>query len=168
MGFSSPADAVSAAPLDPPAGDSLQVSAPGGRGGSRAPARRTDLGPAAPRGRKGRPERRGRGKGALEAFFAILHWIQAVTAALSVTGSSSIIGYAVFQNTARSPEVRPLFYLSISDLCLGMCWLIGALLYSNTTTETPDQEVACYNVQTTGQGSQSPEPESQAALQAQL
>ncbi|XP_060105434.1 transmembrane protein 116 [Heteronotia binoei] len=84
-------------------------------------------------------------------FFAIIHWIQAVTAALSVIGSSSIIGYAVFQNAARSPEVRPLFYLSISDLCLGMCWLIGSLLYSSKATEMPSQGVTCYNLQTIGQ-----------------
>nr|XP_056715085.1 transmembrane protein 116 [Euleptes europaea] len=71
-------------------------------------------------------------------------------AALSVMGSSSMIGYAVFQNAARSPEVRPLFYLSVSDLCLGMCWLVGALLYGN---ETPEAGLgnACYNLQTMGQ-----------------
>ncbi|EMP37132.1 hypothetical protein UY3_05663 [Chelonia mydas] len=44
--------------------------------------------------------------------------------------------------------MRPLFYLSLSDLFLGMCWLIGALLY---TTETTNQDVVCYNLQTTGQ-----------------
>ncbi|KAJ7309826.1 hypothetical protein JRQ81_007897 [Phrynocephalus forsythii] len=38
-------------------------------------------------------------------FYAVVHWIQAVTAALSVIGSSSVIGYAVFQNGARTPEV---------------------------------------------------------------
>ncbi|XP_048677571.2 transmembrane protein 116 isoform X1 [Caretta caretta] len=45
-------------------------------------------------------------------------------------------------------KMRPLFYLSLSDLFLGMCWLIGALLY---TTETTNQDVVCYNLQTTGQ-----------------
>ncbi|XP_063000386.1 transmembrane protein 116 [Elgaria multicarinata webbii] len=84
-------------------------------------------------------------------FFAAVHWIQAVMAALSVIGSSSMIGYAVFQNTARSPEVRPLFYLSLSDLFLGVCWLTGALLYSKETTKPTSQEAACYNLQATGQ-----------------
>ncbi|XP_042297663.1 transmembrane protein 116 isoform X2 [Sceloporus undulatus] len=84
-------------------------------------------------------------------FFSVIHWIQAVTATLSVIGSSSMIGYAVFQNAARSPEVRPLFYLSLSDLFLGVCWLTGALLYSQEATETTSQEVACYNLQTMGQ-----------------
>ncbi|NXC89778.1 TM116 protein, partial [Cercotrichas coryphoeus] len=67
---------------------------------------------------------------------------------LSVVGSSSIIAYAVFQNAVRSPEVRPLFYLSLSDLFLGMCWLAGALLYSSPTSQ---QDLICYNLQATGQ-----------------
>ncbi|KAH0625640.1 hypothetical protein JD844_015230 [Phrynosoma platyrhinos] len=62
-----------------------------------------------------------------------------------------MIGYAVFQNAARSPEVRPLFYLSLSDLFLGGCWLTGALLYSQEATESTNQDAACYNLQTTGQ-----------------
>uniref|UniRef100_A0A8D0H1N4 Transmembrane protein 116 n=1 Tax=Sphenodon punctatus TaxID=8508 RepID=A0A8D0H1N4_SPHPU len=66
----------------------------------------------------------------------------------SVVGSSSIIVYAVFQNAVRSPELRPLFYLSLSDLFLGICWLIGAFLYNTSTT---NQDVICYNLQTTGQ-----------------
>uniref|UniRef100_A0A8B9VFL0 Transmembrane protein 116 n=1 Tax=Anas zonorhyncha TaxID=75864 RepID=A0A8B9VFL0_9AVES len=67
---------------------------------------------------------------------------------VSITGSSSIIAYAVFQNAVRSPEVRPLFYLSLSDLLLGMCWLTGALLYS---TPTSKHDLICYNLQATGQ-----------------
>ncbi|XP_067329180.1 transmembrane protein 116 isoform X2 [Anolis sagrei] len=84
-------------------------------------------------------------------FFAVIHWIQAITASLSVIGSSSMIGYAIFQNTARSPEGRPLFYLSLSDLLLAVCWLAGALLYSQEATEPNHWEAACYNLQTTGQ-----------------
>ncbi|XP_043354032.1 transmembrane protein 116 isoform X5 [Dermochelys coriacea] len=80
--------------------------------------------------------------------YSAIQWIQFVMATLSVIGSSSIIAYAVFQNVVRSPEVRPLFYLSLSDLFLGMCWLIGALLY---TTVITNQDVVCYNLQTTGQ-----------------
>ncbi|XP_054852470.1 transmembrane protein 116 [Eublepharis macularius] len=89
--------------------------------------------------------------GARPQFFDALHWIQAIMAALSVVGSSSIIGYAVFQNGARSPEVWPLFYLSTSDLCLGLCWLIGALFYGRETIEAKDQGAACYNLQVMGQ-----------------
>ncbi|XP_074868714.1 transmembrane protein 116 isoform X3 [Carettochelys insculpta] len=83
-----------------------------------------------------------------QGVYSALQWIQFVVATLSVIGSSSLIAYAVFQNEVRSPEVRPLFYLSLSDLFLGMCWLIGALLY---TTPTTNQDVVCYNLQTTGQ-----------------
>ncbi|NWI99239.1 TM116 protein, partial [Crypturellus undulatus] len=46
------------------------------------------------------------------------------------------------------PQVRPLFYLSLSDLLLGMCWLAGALLYS---TPAPEEDLICYNLQATGQ-----------------
>ncbi|KGL75908.1 Transmembrane protein 116, partial [Tinamus guttatus] len=80
--------------------------------------------------------------------YSALQWIQFTMALLSVIGSSSIIAYAVFQNAVRSPEVRPLFYLSLSDLLLGMCWLAGALLYS---TPAPEEDLICYNLQATGQ-----------------
>ncbi|KFP82161.1 Transmembrane protein 116, partial [Apaloderma vittatum] len=80
--------------------------------------------------------------------FSALQWIHFTMAMLSVIGSSSIIAYAVFQNAVRSPEVRPLFYLSLSDLFLGMCWLAGAVLYS---TPTSRQDLICYNLQATGQ-----------------
>nr|XP_009491623.1 PREDICTED: transmembrane protein 116 [Pelecanus crispus] len=73
---------------------------------------------------------------------------QPVLCFLSVIGSSSIIAYAIFQNAVRSPEVHPLFYLSLSDLFLGMCWLTGALLYS---TPISKQDLICYNLQATGQ-----------------
>ncbi|KAM6318148.1 transmembrane protein 116 [Podargus strigoides] len=83
-----------------------------------------------------------------QEVYAALQWIQFTTAILSVIGSSSIIAYAVFQNAVRSPEVRPLFYLSLSDLFLGMCWLTGTLLYS---TPASKQDLICYNLQATGQ-----------------
>ncbi|NWV24529.1 TM116 protein, partial [Origma solitaria] len=45
-------------------------------------------------------------------------------------------------------QVRPLFYLSLSDLFLGICWLAGALIYSSPTSQ---QDLICYNLQATGQ-----------------
>ncbi|KAM3826147.1 transmembrane protein 116 [Vipera latastei] len=84
-------------------------------------------------------------------FFTVIHWIQAATATLSIMGSSSIIGYTIFQNTARSPEVRPLVYLSLSDLSLGLCWLTGALLYSREASHPTGEADACFNLQATGQ-----------------
>ncbi|TRZ18306.1 hypothetical protein HGM15179_008731 [Zosterops borbonicus] len=86
--------------------------------------------------------------GGWQEVYSALQWIQFTMAMLSVVGSSSIIAYAVFQNAVRSPEVRPLFYLSLSDLFLGLCWLAGALLYSSPTSQ---QDLICYNLQATGQ-----------------
>ncbi|KAM3937089.1 transmembrane protein 116 [Leptodactylus fuscus] len=82
----------------------------------------------------------------LLAVYSHVKWIQVVTAMLSIVGSGSIIGYAVFQNAVKSPEVRPLFYLSVTDLLLAFCWLLGAVLYK------PDiQGSQCFNLQAVGQ-----------------
>ncbi|XP_032732157.1 transmembrane protein 116 isoform X6 [Lontra canadensis] len=80
--------------------------------------------------------------------FSAIQWIQFVMATLSVIGSSSLIAYAVFQNIQKSPEIRPLFYLSFSDLLLGICWLIEALLYG---TSVANKDIVCYNLQAVGQ-----------------
>ncbi|XP_019589448.1 transmembrane protein 116 isoform X1 [Rhinolophus sinicus] len=84
----------------------------------------------------------------LDLAFSAVQWIQFVMATLSVIGSSSLIAYAVFQNIQKSPEMRPLFYLSFSDLLLGICWLIEALLYG---TSTANKDIICYNLQAVGQ-----------------
>ncbi|CAO2629479.1 Transmembrane protein 116 [Lemmus lemmus] len=47
-----------------------------------------------------------------------------------------------------SAEIKPLFYLSFSDLLLGICWLIKALLYG---TSAPHKDSICYNLQTVGE-----------------
>ncbi|XP_053329217.1 transmembrane protein 116 [Spea bombifrons] len=80
--------------------------------------------------------------------YSEIKWIQVVTAILSVLGSGSIIGYAVFHSAVRSPEVRPLFYLSLSDLLLALCWLLGTVLYRRSVCS---KNVACYNLQSVGQ-----------------
>ncbi|XP_042817628.1 transmembrane protein 116 isoform X2 [Panthera tigris] len=69
-------------------------------------------------------------------------------ATLSVIGSSSLIASAVFQNIQKSPEIRPLFYMSFSDLLLGICRLIEALLYG---TSAASKDIVCYNLQAVGQ-----------------
>ncbi|XP_006148047.1 transmembrane protein 116 isoform X3 [Tupaia chinensis] len=83
-----------------------------------------------------------------DLVFSAIQWIQFVMATLSVIGSSSLIAYAVFQNIQKYPEIRPLFYLSFSDLLLGICWLIETLLYG---TSGDNKDVICYNLQTVGQ-----------------
>ncbi|XP_026980413.1 transmembrane protein 116 isoform X4 [Sagmatias obliquidens] len=81
-------------------------------------------------------------------LFPAIQWIQFVMATLSVIGSSSLIAYAVFQNIQKSPEIRPLVYLSFSDLLLGIYWLIEALLYG---TSAANKDIVCYNLQAVGQ-----------------
>ncbi|XP_072271955.1 transmembrane protein 116 isoform X2 [Pyxicephalus adspersus] len=83
----------------------------------------------------------------IHGVYASIKWIQVITATLSILGPGSIIGYAVFQNVVTSSEVRPLFYLSLSDLLLAACWLIGAVLYRRSC----QHDVACYNLQAVGQ-----------------
>ncbi|XP_007936460.1 transmembrane protein 116 [Orycteropus afer afer] len=43
---------------------------------------------------------------------------------------------------------RPLLCLSLSDLLLGICWLIDALLYG---TSSANKDIVCYNLQAVGQ-----------------
>ncbi|XP_040106790.1 transmembrane protein 116 isoform X1 [Oryx dammah] len=83
-----------------------------------------------------------------DLFFSAIQWIQFVMATLSVIGSSSLVAYAIFQNVQKSPERRPLFYLSFSDLLLGIYWLTEALLYG---TSTASKDIVCYNLQVVGQ-----------------
>ncbi|KAK6483422.1 transmembrane protein 116-like [Huso huso] len=77
-----------------------------------------------------------------------VRWIQFIMAILSILGSGSIITYAAFQNLIKTPEIRPLFYLSFTDLLLGVSWLVGAVLYREPLGS---QNIACYNLQSTGQ-----------------
>ncbi|XP_048641588.1 transmembrane protein 116 isoform X2 [Marmota marmota marmota] len=83
-----------------------------------------------------------------ERVFSAIQWIQFIMAILSIIGSSSLISYAVFKNTPKSPEIRPLFCLSFSDLLLGICWLTEALLYG---TSVANKDIICYNLQALGQ-----------------
>ncbi|XP_073916812.1 transmembrane protein 116 isoform X3 [Castor canadensis] len=83
-----------------------------------------------------------------DSVFSTIQWIQFFMATLSVIGSSSLITYAVFQDIQKSPEIRPLFYLSFSDLLVGVCWLIEALLYGTPATH---KDIICYNLQAVGQ-----------------
>ncbi|XP_039724097.1 transmembrane protein 116 isoform X4 [Pteropus medius] len=84
----------------------------------------------------------------LDLVYSAIQWIQFVMATLSVIGSSSLIAYAVFQNIQKSPEIKPLFYLSFSDLLLGICCLIEVLLYG---TSAANKDIICYNLQAIGQ-----------------
>ncbi|XP_051017533.1 transmembrane protein 116 [Acomys russatus] len=87
-------------------------------------------------------------EGRWDPFFPAIQWIQFAVATLSVIGSSSIITYAVFQNPPKSAEIKPLLYLSLSDLLLGICWLIKALVYG---TSAAHKDSICYNLQAVGE-----------------
>lgn len=54
----------------------------------------------------------------------------------------------MFQSPQKSAEVKSLLYLSFSDLLLGICWLIKALLYG---TAAAHKDSICYNLQTAGE-----------------
>uniref|UniRef100_A0A8C5JY07 Transmembrane protein 116 n=1 Tax=Jaculus jaculus TaxID=51337 RepID=A0A8C5JY07_JACJA len=61
-----------------------------------------------------------------DSDFSAIQWIQFVMATL----------------------IKPLFYLNFSDLLLGICWLMKALLYGTSTTH---KDIICYNLQTIGE-----------------
>uniref|UniRef100_A0A670IS84 Transmembrane protein 116 n=1 Tax=Podarcis muralis TaxID=64176 RepID=A0A670IS84_PODMU len=63
-----------------------------------------------------------------------------------------LVGFCMW-NGKRAPELkgRPLFYLSLLDLFLGMSWLFGALLYNEEAAMSASQEAACYNLQATAE-----------------
>ncbi|KAJ8415482.1 hypothetical protein AAFF_G00424620 [Aldrovandia affinis] len=79
--------------------------------------------------------------------YFVVRWIQLIMAVLSILGSGSIIVYATFQNLVRTSEVKPLFLLSVTDLLLGLSWLIGAVLFA----EPCEKHAACYNLHTVEQ-----------------
>uniref|UniRef100_A0A667Y180 Transmembrane protein 116 n=1 Tax=Myripristis murdjan TaxID=586833 RepID=A0A667Y180_9TELE len=51
------------------------------------------------------------------------------------------------QRLLREPEVQPLLLLSVSDLLLAVCWLVGASLFSQDCSRPAD----CYNLHTAEQ-----------------
>ncbi|XP_040900564.1 transmembrane protein 116 [Toxotes jaculatrix] len=82
-----------------------------------------------------------------EVYDAV-RWIQLVMALLSVLGSGSIIVCVMLQRLSRTPELQPLFLLSVSDLLLALCWLFGAVLFSKHCNRL---NTHCYNLHTVEQ-----------------
>uniref|UniRef100_A0A672F312 Si:ch211-157p22.10 n=1 Tax=Salarias fasciatus TaxID=181472 RepID=A0A672F312_SALFA len=66
----------------------------------------------------------------------------------SILGSGSIIYCLMLQRLSRTPELQPLFLLSVSDLLLAFCWLIGVVLFSRNCSSV---SVHCYNLHTVEQ-----------------
>ncbi|CAN9514469.1 unnamed protein product [Ophioblennius macclurei] len=75
--------------------------------------------------------------------YEAVRWIQLVMASLSILGSWSIIYCLMSQRLSRTPELQPLFLLSVSDLLLALCWLIGFVLFSQHCSSL---SVHCYNL----------------------
>ncbi|KAF3692455.1 Transmembrane protein 116 [Channa argus] len=77
--------------------------------------------------------------------YEAVKWIQLVMALLSILGSGSIIACVMLQRLCRTPELQPLFLLSLSDLLLALCWLIGGILFSK---HCDSLNVYCYHLHT--------------------
>ncbi|KAM9782506.1 transmembrane protein 116 [Neosynchiropus ocellatus] len=60
--------------------------------------------------------------------YEAVRWVQLLMILLSFLGSFSIIVCVMSQRLSRSPELQPLLLLSVSDLLLSLCWLLGGLL----------------------------------------
>ncbi|KAM6935636.1 transmembrane protein 116 [Lycodopsis pacificus] len=80
--------------------------------------------------------------------YEAVRWIQLVMALLSVLGSASVIVCVKSQRLNRTPELQPLFLLSVSDLLLAVCWLIGAALFSQHCSSL---NTLCYHLHTVEQ-----------------
>ncbi|XP_022049892.2 transmembrane protein 116 [Acanthochromis polyacanthus] len=80
--------------------------------------------------------------------YEAVRWIQLVMALLSILGSGSIIICVMLQRLSRMPELQPLIQLSVADLLLAVCWLIGAVLYSQRCNSFSTH---CYNLHTVEQ-----------------
>ncbi|XP_051255343.1 transmembrane protein 116 isoform X1 [Dicentrarchus labrax] len=80
--------------------------------------------------------------------YEAVRWIQLAMALLSVLGSASIIVCVMLQRLSRTPELQPLFLLSVSDLLLALCWLIGAALFSQRRSSL---NTHCYHLHTVEQ-----------------
>ncbi|KAG7218219.1 hypothetical protein INR49_007992 [Caranx melampygus] len=84
----------------------------------------------------------------LTEVYEVVRWIQLLMALLSILGSASIIICVMSQGLNRMPELQPLFLLSVSDLLLALCWLIGAALFSKHCNGL---NTHCYNLHTVEQ-----------------
>uniref|UniRef100_UPI0037E9C3E5 transmembrane protein 116 isoform X1 n=1 Tax=Semicossyphus pulcher TaxID=241346 RepID=UPI0037E9C3E5 len=80
--------------------------------------------------------------------YEAVRWIQLLMALLSVLGSGSIIVSVMLQRLSRKPELQPLFLLSVSDLLLSVCWLVGAALFSQRCSSLNRH---CYHLHTVEQ-----------------
>ncbi|XP_034029595.1 transmembrane protein 116 [Thalassophryne amazonica] len=62
--------------------------------------------------------------------YEAVRWIQLIMALLSILGSGSIIVCVTSHRRSWTTELQRLFLLSVSDMILAICWIVGAMLYS--------------------------------------
>uniref|UniRef100_A0A8C5PCY6 Transmembrane protein 116 n=1 Tax=Leptobrachium leishanense TaxID=445787 RepID=A0A8C5PCY6_9ANUR len=74
--------------------------------------------------------------------------LQAITAILSIIGSGFVSGYAFFQYGLKLQEACSFFCLSVSNLLLAICWLLGAFVFRKSDFS---RDIVCYNIQAVGQ-----------------
>nr|XP_046254576.1 transmembrane protein 116 [Scatophagus argus] len=94
------------------------------------------------------PEKNTTGAQDWTEVYEAVRWIQLVMALLSVLGSGSIIVCVALQRLSRTPELQPLLLLSVSDLLLALCWLIGGALFSRRCSSL---NTHCYHLHTVEQ-----------------
>jgi hypothetical protein len=68
-------------------------------------------------------------------------------ALLSIVGTLSIIGSAVYRKTVCNPKVHPIFVLSIVDTVLSILWISGGLVWlKGGLSHYHDLRVGCYAI----------------------
>ncbi|KAM9852013.1 transmembrane protein 116 [Aulostomus maculatus] len=77
--------------------------------------------------------------------YEAVRWIQLVMALLSTLGSGAIVTCVMSLQFSRMSELQPVFLLSVSDLLLALCWLVGATLFSQHCSS---RDSLCYHLHT--------------------
>ncbi|XP_056142984.1 transmembrane protein 116 [Lampris incognitus] len=81
------------------------------------------------------------------SVYEAVRWIQLMMAVLSILGSTSILVYITSQRLASTPELQPLFLLSVSDFLLALSWLVGAAVFTRDFVTN----ASCYQLHTVEQ-----------------
>eukprot|EP00794_Sanderia_malayensis_P013868 gene13868-15316_t len=59
----------------------------------------------------------------------VLGALSIITSSLSIIGTASVIIFIIYKRICRSPDVNPLFHLSIADFLLALFWVIGPIIH---------------------------------------
>jgi hypothetical protein len=79
--------------------------------------------------------------------FDVVASLRLIMALLSIVGTLSIIGSAVYRKTVCNPKVHPIFVLSIVDTVLSILWISGGLVWlKGGLSHYHDLRVGCYAI----------------------